>query len=127
MADQTGERQVLILAALAQSTRLQILGRVAEAGRQGVAAGEIGRSIRCPASTLSFHLKELSKTGVLEARPAGRFVIYSLQRPALEQLAKYIAGLAGLEAPVRTRKAEGSRRTRRLKTGDRDQLSIFGD
>jgi len=127
MPNEVGERQVPILAALAQSRRLQILGRVAEAGRQGVAAGEIARSIRCPASTLSFHLKELSRTGVLEARPAGRFIIYSLQRPALKELARYIAGLAGSEAPVRVRKAAGTRRARRHGAGDRDQLSMFGD
>ena len=72
-----------ILAALAQATRLEILARVAEAGAKGVAAGDIARSIRCPASTLSFHLKELSRTGILEARPRGRFIIYALQREAL--------------------------------------------
>ncbi len=66
-----------------------------------MAAGEIARSIRCPASTLSFHLKELSRTGVLEARPDGRFIHYSLQRPALKALAIYIAGLASSVRPGR--------------------------
>ena len=46
-----------------------VLARVAEAGPRGVAAGDIARSVRCPASTLSFHLKELSRTGLLEGRP----------------------------------------------------------
>lgn len=121
------QRHVPVLAALAQSTRLQILDRVAEAGSQGVAAGEIARSIRCPPSTLSFHLKELSRTGVLEARSAGRFIIYSLQRPALRELAHYIAGLAGPARPARGLKADGSRRARRPRSGDSSQLTIFGD
>ena len=107
MTEPQAEKQVPILAALAQSTRLQILDRVAEAGPEGVAAGEIARAIRCPASTLSFHLKELSRTGVLEARPAGRFIHYSLQRPALQALAGYIAGLAGERS--RNPRAQGSR------------------
>ena len=75
MANAEAERQVHVLAALAQPTRLQILARLADAGSKGLAAGEIARSIRCPASTLSFHLKELSRTGILEARPRGRFII----------------------------------------------------
>ena len=60
--------------------------------------------IRCPASTLSFHLKELSRTGVLEARPR-RAVHPSMhcRRPALKELAGYIAGLAGS-----TRRGAGS-------------------
>jgi len=127
MAETQAQRQVSILAALAQPTRLQILDRVATAGPEGVAAGEIARAIRCPASTLSFHLKELSRTGVLEARPDGRFILYSLRRPALKALAIYIAGLAGARQPARGRKAAGSRTGRRGRQADGSQLTIFGD
>jgi ArsR family transcriptional regulator len=121
------QKQVPVLAALAQATRLQILDRVADAGPEGVAAGEIARALRCPASTLSFHLKELSRTGVLEARPAGRFIRYSLQRPALQALAGYIAGLAGTRRPARGRKGTAVRPGRRVKSTDAGQLTIFGD
>jgi len=127
MADVMTESQVPILAALAQPTRLQILAKVAEAGSKGMAAGEIARSIHCPASTLSFHLKELSRTGILEARPRGRFIIYGLQRPALEQLSRYIGDLAGAGAGPKRVKAAGARGTEHRRTGDRDQLQMFGD
>jgi ArsR family transcriptional regulator len=127
MAETQAQRQVSILAALAQPTRLQILDRVADAGPEGVAAGAIARAIRCPASTLSFHLKELSRTGVLEARPDGRFILYSLRRPALKALALYIAGLAGTRPPGRGRKAAGGRTGRRGRQADGSQLTIFGD
>lgn len=128
MSDPTARQQVPILAALAQATRLEILDRVAEAGARGVAAGDIARAIRCPASTLSFHLKELSRTGILEARPRGRFILYSLQRQALDGLARYIAGLAGTEPPApKPRKSAASRSSRRPRAGDRGQLSMFGD
>ncbi len=127
MSDETTQNQVPILAALAQTTRLQILDRVAEGGPQGVTAGEIARSIRCPASTLSFHLKELSRTGVLEARPKGRFIHYSLQRPALKQLAVYIAGLAGPVRPGRGRRSDGEHRARKAPGNDSNQLSMFDD
>ena len=127
MADQTAQQQVPILAALAQATRLEILARVAGAGAKGVAAGDIARSIRCPASTLSFHLKELSRTGILEARPRGRFIIYSLQRDTLDALARFIAGLAGVEALPRPRKPAAARSAPRRAARDRAQLSMFGD
>jgi len=127
MAEPQAQKPVSILAALAQATRLQILDRVADAGPEGVAAGDIARALRCPASTLSFHLKELSRTGVLEARPAGRFIRYSLRRPALQALAGYIAGLAGTRRNTRSRKASATRAGRRGRPADTSQLTIFGD
>ncbi len=127
MTEPQAEKQVPILAALAQATRLQILDRVADAGPDGLVAGEIARSIRCPASTLSFHLKELSRTGVLEARPDGRFIHYSLRRPALKALAGYIADLAGSSRSARGRKPASARSARRRKAADTSQLTIFGD
>ena len=127
MADPIAQQQVPLLAALAQATRLEILVRVAGAGAKGVAAGEIARSIRCPASTLSFHLKELSRTGILEARPRGRFIIYALQRDTLDALACFIAGLAGIEPAPRARKPAAARSAARRAARDRAQLSMFGD
>ena len=126
MADPQSQRQVPILAALAQPTRLQILDRVADAGPGGVSAGDLARALRCPPSTLSFHLKELSRTGVLEPRPEGRFILYSLRRPALKALALYIAGLAGARNQARGRKGTAGR-TRRGRPVDSGQLTIFGD
>lgn len=126
-ADPTTARQVPILAALAQGTRLEILARVAEAGARGLAAGDIARSIHCPASTLSFHLKELSRTGVLEARPRGRFIIYALQKATLADLAQFIMGLAGGAGPARAVKAKAARAARKRPVADRDQLSMFGE
>ena len=121
-------RQVLILGALAQPTRLRIVSIVAEAGTAGVAAGEIARTLQCPASTLSFHLKELSRAGVLEARSRGRFVIYALQPGTLEELAQFVKGLgAATAAPGKGRAARVRRAARKGRQVDRDQLSIFGD
>lgn len=127
MSESQTQKQVAILAALAQSTRLLILDRVSAAGSEGVVAGDIARSLRCPASTLSFHLKELSRTGVLEARPEGRFIHYSLRRPALQALAGYIAGLAGVTRPGRGRKGATGKSLRRSRARAAGQLTFFGD
>jgi DNA-binding transcriptional ArsR family regulator len=127
MGDPQARKQVAILAALAQPTRLQILDCVCEAGPDGVAAGDIARALRCPASTLSFHLKELSRTGLLEARPEGRFIRYALRRPALQALAGYIAGLAGMTRSGRNRRGGGGRPARRGRESAAGQLTFFGD
>ena len=127
MTEPQAQKQVSILAALAQPTRLQILDRVSDAGPEGVAAGDIARALRCPASTLSFHLKELSRTGMLEARPEGRFIRYALRRPALQALAGYIAGLAGSTRAGRGRGSGKQKPTRRSRERDAGQLTFFGD
>lgn len=127
--NQAENRQVVILGALAQLTRLRIVGLVAAAGAKGVAAGEIARALHCPASTLSFHLKDLNRAGVLEARTRGRFVIYAVQPGVLEELATFIAGLgvAAVPAAAKARAVRSRRAAQKGSRFDRSQLSIFGD
>ncbi len=122
-------RHVQILGALAQPTRLGIVAAVAEAGAKGLAAGEIARALRCPASTLSFHLKELSRAGILEARTRGRFVIYAVRAGVFEELAGFVATLGGAEARAGNvvRPARSGRRRQTGRTTGRGQLSMFDD
>lgn len=65
------------LAALAQESRLAVFRLLVQAGPAGLAASRIAEHLDLPASSLSFHLKELSHAGLLAARQDGRFVIYS--------------------------------------------------
>jgi len=124
----TANRQVLILGALAQPTRLRIVSIVAEAGPTGISAGEIARALHCPASTLSFHLKELHRAEVLDARARGRFVIYALRPDVLDELAQFVKGLEAAGAREgKRRPARAKRAARGSRAADRDQLSIFGD
>jgi ArsR family transcriptional regulator len=128
------------LAALSQSTRLKIVDVVAQAGADGVAAGQIARAVRCPASTLSFHLKELNQAGLLEATPAGRFILYSVRPDSFADLAAFIAALPGrgtagapdAASTKPTAKRPARRPSRKAAKGadepaGEEQLSIFGD
>jgi len=68
---------VTSLAALAQETRLSIFRLLVEAGPEGLPAGDIAQKLDVAAATLSFHLKELSRAGLVTSRQEGRFIYYA--------------------------------------------------
>ncbi len=68
---------VAALAALAQETRLSIFRLLIEAGPDGIAAGSIAEELDVPGATLSFHLKELRRTGLVSSRQKSRFIYYA--------------------------------------------------
>jgi ArsR family transcriptional regulator len=133
MQDQDIPRFVAMMAALSQSTRLRIVHVVAAGDPAGTPAGEIARAVHCPASTLSFHLKELSQAGLLAAEPQGRFIRYRVVPSALQSLSDFVRDLAGA---ARAAKDQHTTRPRRKAAGKRPapagrkgegQLSIFDD
>ena len=78
------------LAALAQETRLAIFRALVQAGSDGLAAGRIAEAVGAPASTLSFHLKELAAAGLVNARADGRFIYYTADYAAMSELVSYL-------------------------------------
>ena len=78
------------LGALAQGTRLAIFRLLVEAGPEGIAAGRIGEKLDLPPATLSFHLSQLARAGVAKGRSEGRFVIYSADFAAMNELVAYL-------------------------------------
>ena len=80
---------VASLAALAQGMRLRVFRALVGAGPQGMTPGALSATLDVPASTLSFHLKELMQAGLVSQQRDGRNLIY---RPAIEQM-KRPAGL----------------------------------
>lgn len=68
---------IAALAALAQDSRLAVFRLLVQVGPAGMAASKIAEQLGVPASSLSFHLKELTHAGLIIPRQDGRFVIYS--------------------------------------------------
>jgi ArsR family transcriptional regulator, arsenate/arsenite/antimonite-responsive transcriptional repressor len=81
---------VAALAALAQETRLAIFRHLVSAGEQGAPAGAIAAALDVPAPTLSFHLKELDRAGLIESRRDGRSIYYSANYAAMRQLLDFL-------------------------------------
>lgn len=74
---------VASLAALAQGMRLRVFRALVGAGPQGLTPSALSATLDVPASTLSFHLKELMHAGLVSQERLGRHLIY---RPSLAQM-----------------------------------------
>jgi len=82
-------------AALAQDTRLEVFRLLVKAhdpdpARGGLPAGEIASRMGLAPATLSFHLKELARAGLLVSRKEGRSVIYRAQFDKVAALAAFL-------------------------------------
>lgn len=71
------EDAVLALGALAQESRLAIYRLLVRRGPEGYTPTELVGKVDIPAPTLSFHLKELQRAGLISSRREGRFLYYS--------------------------------------------------
>lgn len=78
------------LSALAQETRLVIFRLLVEAGEAGLNAGAIAGRLNLAAPTLSFHIAQLARAGLVSARQDGRFIYYSANFTAMDDLLAYL-------------------------------------
>lgn len=70
------EDAVLALAALAQSTRLDVFRLLVKHEPAGLAAGDVARALAVPQNTMSSHLAVLSRAGLVSAQRFGRSIVY---------------------------------------------------
>ena len=78
------------LAALAQPLRLRVFRALVVAGPAGLTPGGLALTLDIAATTLSFHLKELSHAGLISQQRDGRNLIY---RAAYDQMNALLAYL----------------------------------
>jgi ArsR family transcriptional regulator, arsenate/arsenite/antimonite-responsive transcriptional repressor len=100
---------VTALAALAQEHRLQAFRLLVQAGDAGLAAGAIAEAMAMPASSLSFHLAQMERAGLIRRTRQGRSLIYSADYAGMNALLAYLtenccAGSPGACAAVPERK-----------------------
>ena len=78
------------LASLAQETRLGIFRLLVQAGPAGMNAGAIAEALAIAPNTLSFHVAHLARAGMVLARQEGRFIFYSANYPAMDDLIAFL-------------------------------------
>ncbi|MES2480512.1 MAG: metalloregulator ArsR/SmtB family transcription factor [Pseudomonadota bacterium] len=96
---------VKALAALAQESRLKVFRLLVVAGLEGVTPGRLTEETGIGATSLSFHLKELSHAGLVTQERAGRNLIYRARIDAINNLIGFLtanccAGQACLPQPT---------------------------
>jgi DNA-binding transcriptional ArsR family regulator len=67
---------ILGLAALAQESRLAIFRMLVKRGPEGYTPTQLGEKLKVTSPTLSFHLRELQRSGLVDVRRDGRFLYY---------------------------------------------------
>jgi ArsR family transcriptional regulator len=86
------ETSVNLFHALSDETRLEIMERLKD-GEQCVC--DLTDALKTGQSRLSFHLKVLKDAGLITDRPEGRWIYYSLNAEALEELEEVVQSLQG--------------------------------
>lgn len=81
---------VLSLGALAQPMRLKIFRFLVAQGEGGICAGDLAEQFGVPKPTLSFHLKELTNAGLIEARRDGRSIYYGPNHSGIQDLMAFL-------------------------------------
>jgi ArsR family transcriptional regulator, arsenate/arsenite/antimonite-responsive transcriptional repressor len=87
--------------ALGHRLRMQILCRVVPFGKGGLSAGTLSTQLLVVPSSLSFHLQQMTRAGVLTARHDGRSMYYSVNNNGLMVLYDFLSRLIDQESTDR--------------------------
>jgi DNA-binding transcriptional ArsR family regulator len=82
---------VKALAALAHPVRLQVFRALVVTGPEGLTPGAMQEGLGIPATTLSFHLKELATAGLVGAERASRNLVYRAAYDQMNGLLDYLS------------------------------------
>jgi ArsR family transcriptional regulator, arsenate/arsenite/antimonite-responsive transcriptional repressor len=86
----TEEQAAAALGALAHPVRLRVFRALVVSGPQGLVPGVMQEGLGIPASTLSFHLKELAIAGLVSAERDSRSLIYRARFEQMNGLLGYL-------------------------------------
>lgn len=78
------------LGALAQEQRLALFRLLVQAGDEGMPAGAIAETLGVPNSSLSFHLGQLSRAGLVRQERQHRSILYRADYAAMNALVGYL-------------------------------------
>ena len=110
-------RIITALGALAHEHRLAVYRLLVSGGPEGLNAGTIAERVGLLPSSLTFHLQNLQRAGLLAQRREGRQLIYSADFSAMNALVAYLTENCCVSATACTPCAPpGTGKARRAKT-----------
>jgi ArsR family transcriptional regulator, arsenate/arsenite/antimonite-responsive transcriptional repressor len=86
----TGPHALAALAALGQTTRLEIFRLLIRREPEGLPAGALAEQIGCQQNTLSSHLSILARAGLVRGERDGRFIIYHANLEGMRALLGFL-------------------------------------
>ena len=78
------------LSALAHENRVGIYRMLVEAGPEGLNAGTIATRLKVPPSSLTFHLQQLHRAGLVTQARSSRQLIYAADFAVMNDLVGYL-------------------------------------
>jgi ArsR family transcriptional regulator, arsenate/arsenite/antimonite-responsive transcriptional repressor len=81
---------ITALGALAQETRLDLFRLLVSVGPEGLPAGAIAERLGVLPSSLSFHLQQLVRAGLITQRRLSRQLIYAAEYGTMNDLLAYL-------------------------------------
>jgi ArsR family transcriptional regulator len=81
---------ILALAALAQTTRLDVFRLLVKHEPDGLAAGDIAKALAVPQNTMSSHLGVLSRAGLISAQRHSRSIVYRADLARLQAVVLFM-------------------------------------
>ena len=82
---------LLALTALSQMHRLRIFRMLVVAGHDGLMPAQLTEQFNVAPATLSFHLKELTRAGLITQERIGRNLIYRAEFQTMDTLLAYLS------------------------------------
>jgi len=86
----TESQAVVALAALAHPIRLRVFRALVATGPAGLTPGVMQEGLGIPATTLSFHLKELANAGLVSTERSSRNLVYRAAFAEMNGLLAYL-------------------------------------
>ena len=78
------------LSSLSQETRFKVFKLLLEFGRDGAMPTHIAEELSIPMNTLSFHLSQMSRAGLVTSKKDGRSISYFANTELIEGLIGYL-------------------------------------
>lgn len=90
MAKLSEQEVVTALAALAQIHRLKVFRQLVVSAPDGLYPGDLGKVLDVMPNSLSFHLKELQRCGLVTQEREGRYLRYRADIGRMQSLLNYL-------------------------------------